>query len=750
MKTIVFLLFFSLLTRVTLGGWIATNVEQMGRINIPRKHCSTRFDYPSTPLRLRRKLQTNVLLFSQPSQKETETSQKASVQLTDPTPPNEKSSLEESEFDDAAFDILAGNIALCLHKSDMKRDDGRDGASTGWTSWVDDASAFRLQSCIDALELCSYIRKPDKALIPKDKAKRDEAIRWFRWLKASPSPVITELSQELRETVNATIPHETFLREIDSTREDFLQRIGCRLMVLPSSTSFAYNLRAPPGAMVYGKLLFGGVTRFRMIGSQTNKRRAGARTVITSPQGGKTPSWLQYGGPERNFEAIDAGPCAFLEVLILPKGLELPLMGLQKHESQYNATSICTEDHQMEEMAISQMKINLRDMLELVSSEEAEGETNDLDESSEEAMNERDLTASSHRALAAGQGYIDYLESSFTMSVGGLQSQIDQIIRRVLDGRTVSSVDEGGSINEADRVRRQEMETLSAMGIQPVRGLLLYGPPGCGKTALAREISSVLKARPPKIVAAPELLDRWVGGSEKLVRELFQEAEEELRVCSGDPTRSALHVIVIDEIDAVFRKRSSASIDSSGETTRASAVNQILAKLDGVKELGNILLIGMTNRRELLDQALLRPGRLEVQIEIPLPDREGRREILQLHFEALRRKGLLSKSLCEAIDGVGSKSFAEDYDKDERAWTRKFLRPRRRSLGKGWPLIHRRIRDLADDRWTGGFSGADIAGLVRASGSLALARARKQDAGGIETLFVTLADVAQALQEIKV
>ena len=112
------------------------------------------------------------------------------------------------------------------------------------------------------------------------------------------------------------------------------------------------------------------------------------------------------------------------------------------------------------------------------------------------------------------------------------------------------------------------------------------------------------------------------------MRSLFAEAEAELAACNGVASRSALHVVVIDEIDAVFRKRTSA--EDSGEATRSSVVNQILAKLDGVNVIPNVLLIGMTNRRELLDDALLRPGRLEVQIEIPKPDKEGRREILNI------------------------------------------------------------------------------------------------------------------------
>jgi vesicle-fusing ATPase len=238
-----------------------------------------------------------------------------------------------------------------------------------------------------------------------------------------------------------------------------------------------------------------------------------------------------------------------------------------------------------------------------------------------------------------------------------------------------------------------------------------------------------------------------VGGSEKLVRALFADAEAELAACGGDASKSALHVIVIDEIDAVFRKRTNA--EDSGEATRASAVNQILAKLDGVKAIPNILLIGMTNRRELLDEALLRPGRLEVQIEIPLPNKEGRREILQIHFDALRKKGRLSKPLCCAIDGVA------DYDReaatggnlDETVPGRK-RDAVKRVLNRIAPsVISLPTYDLAADYATGGYSGADIAGLVRCAGSIALARARR-DGFGVDGLLVTLDDVKQALKEV--
>ena len=168
-------------------------------------------------------------------------------------------------------------------------------------------------------------------------------------------------------------------------------------------------------------------------------------------------------------------------------------------------------------------------------------------------------------------------------------------------------------------------------------------------------------------------------------------------------------------------------------------MNQLLSKLDGVNALENILLIGMTNRRELLDPALLRPGRLEVHVEIPLPDVEGRREILNIHFDALRKRGRLSQPLMEAIDGRPGKLSI---------MSQQFNHPTRPSIWTFWQRRRRRI-DLASDDFTKGFSGADMAGLVRCAGSIALDRTRRQDDGSLDSLVITLEDVLEGLAEVK-
>ena len=657
--------------------------------------------------------------------------------------------------DMSAWEILAGNVATCIIASDMKRATGMDGGSTGWTSWIEESSSFKLQQCVDRLVFGCETPTHDTSLVASS-SSRDETLRWMKWMKATPSSMVVEMSSEFRKAIWNLLTEGDLERagivEAQS-RTDFLSRIGCRLILLPSGQSLRDNIQTAPGAMVYGKLLYGGVTRYRLIGGGGTRppRRAGERTTIMplpDENGGTPPcskGWLQYGGPDRNYDAIDMGPCGLMEVTILPKDLKLGLLSTRESaalEAEFAAKvvtnsetiddeedrSIVFERQATEEMVVSQQAASFdpRWLLSFPS------ETN-----SSTTKNETSSTNQTNIRLDTTYGGVDDIEMQFSTVLGGLQPEIQSIIRRVLDGRR-------RSIDEKSPTSSSELQTMLEFGLSPVRGLLLYGKPGCGKTALAREISRLLTDRPPKIVAAPELLDRWVGGTENAVRSLFEDAEAELIVCNGDPSRSGLHVIVIDEIDAVFRHRSSSS--GSGEVARASAVNQILAKLDGVQALGNILVIGTTNRRELLDDALLRPGRLEVKIEVPLPDRKGRREILNIYFGPLRSLGRLSQPLCRAIDG-SSQSSTSSTEEQETNRIRSFLSDRLSWKTRG-NIGSVAMRDLASDRWTGGFSGADIEGLVRCAGSIALSRARK-DGSGVDGLLITTEDVVQAIQEVK-
>ncbi|WP_435065451.1 AAA family ATPase [Halobaculum sp. EA56] len=157
-----------------------------------------------------------------------------------------------------------------------------------------------------------------------------------------------------------------------------------------------------------------------------------------------------------------------------------------------------------------------------------------------------------------------------------------------------------------------------AAGADPPTGVLLYGPPGTGKTLLARAIAGESEVNFIE-VAGPELLDRYVGESEKAVREVFERARQ-----------AAPSIVFFDEIDAIAADRDGMG-DSSGVGERV--VSQLLTELDRAGDNPNLAVIAATNRREALDDALVRPGRLESHVEVPLPDVEGRRKILAVHTE---------------------------------------------------------------------------------------------------------------------
>jgi vesicle-fusing ATPase len=204
------------------------------------------------------------------------------------------------------------------------------------------------------------------------------------------------------------------------------------------------------------------------------------------------------------------------------------------------------------------------------------------------------------------------------MGIGGLDDQLEKIIRRAFITRLVPN------------------KILKALGQKHIRGMLLYGAPGCGKTLIARQISKILNSHPPKIVNGPEILNKYVGQSEENIRELFVDAEKEEEI-RGEKSR--LHVIIFDEIDAICKQRGAGG--AMGGATD-NVVNQLLSKIDGIDSLNNILLIGMTNRKDMIDDALLRPGRLEVHIEITPPNKLGREQILRIHTKEMKKNNILN------------------------------------------------------------------------------------------------------------
>lgn len=158
---------------------------------------------------------------------------------------------------------------------------------------------------------------------------------------------------------------------------------------------------------------------------------------------------------------------------------------------------------------------------------------------------------------------------------------------------------------------------------------------------IARQIGKILNCKEPKIVSGPSLLSSYQGQSEKNVRDLFEDA-------FADKNGNNLHLIILDEFDAISRKRG--TLNDSGLSDRL--VNQFLSMIDGPESLNNILLIAMTNRIELIDEALLRPGRFEIQIEIGLPDEKGRIDILKIHTKKMLDAGYLNGVELDKIAGM--------------------------------------------------------------------------------------------------
>jgi transitional endoplasmic reticulum ATPase len=153
--------------------------------------------------------------------------------------------------------------------------------------------------------------------------------------------------------------------------------------------------------------------------------------------------------------------------------------------------------------------------------------------------------------------------------------------------------------------------------VQPPKGILLYGPPGTGKTMIAKAVAATSEANFISI-KGPELISKWVGESEKGVREVFRKARQ-----------AAPCVIFFDELDAVAPRRGGGSEGDAHVTERV--ISQMLTELDGLEDLKGVVVIGATNRPDIIDEALLRPGRFDRLLEVPLPDKDERKHIFQIH-----------------------------------------------------------------------------------------------------------------------
>ncbi|ACM57952.1 CDC48 family AAA ATPase [Halorubrum lacusprofundi] len=264
------------------------------------------------------------------------------------------------------------------------------------------------------------------------------------------------------------------------------------------------------------------------------------------------------------------------------------------------------------------------------------------------------------------------------------------------DGPDVTYEDIGGLDNELEQVREmielpmRHPELFKRLGIDPPKGVLLHGPPGTGKTLIAKAVANEIDAN-FHTISGPEIMSKYYGESEEKLREVFEEASEE-----------APAIIFMDELDSIAPKR-----EEAGGDVERRVVAQLLSLMDGLEERGEVVVIGATNRVDAIDPALRRGGRFDREIEVGVPDRDGRKEILQVHTRNM-----------PLVDGIDLDEYAEN---------------------------------------THGFVGADLESLAKESAMHALRRIRPEldlesdeiDADVLNSIQVTESDFKEAMKGIE-
>ncbi|QDA31849.1 CDC48 family AAA ATPase [Thermococcus indicus] len=285
----------------------------------------------------------------------------------------------------------------------------------------------------------------------------------------------------------------------------------------------------------------------------------------------------------------------------------------------------------------------------------------------------------------------------------------------------VTYEDIGGLSDAIQKIREmvelplKHPELFERLGIEPPKGVLLYGPPGTGKTLLAKAVANEANAHFIAI-NGPEIMSKFYGESEERLREIFKEAEE-----------NAPSIIFIDEIDAIAPKRE----EVVGEVEKR-VVSQLLTLMDGLKGRGKVIVIAATNRPDALDPALRRPGRFDREIEVGVPDKKGRKEILQIHTRGMPLEPDYDKETVLRVlkELLKRKAFDEEVLKKlmkrvEGARSDDEVKEILKSASEVYPEVRTRLIEGMLERIaekTHGFVGADLAALAREAAMVVLRR----------------------------